>query len=313
MSYILGRIGQAVIVLAIAFTAAFVLLQALPGDALLIKFESPESGLSPDQIALLRDSLGANVPIWQQFFDTLGGFLVGDFGYSVQSGTAVSVIIASALPNTLVLATSAFVVAIVLAVALAVLAQLSWLPWLRTMLRSLPSLFISVPVFWLGIVLIQVFSFRLGWLPVINPGPIEGLIMPVAALALPIAAPMAQVLIRSIDDVLTQPFIAVVRSKGASEWWILSRNVARNAVLPALTIAGLLLGELISGAVITETVFGRAGIGRATEQAVTNQDAPVLQAIVVISAAIFVLVNLLVDLLYPLLDPRLKTIATVNA
>lgn len=313
MSYILGRVGQAVIVLAIAFTAAFVLLQVLPGDALLIKFENPESGLSPAQVALLRDSLGADTPIWQQFFDTLGGFLVGNFGYSVQSGTPVAEIIAAALPNTLVLALSAFAVAVLLAVALAVLAQLSFLPWLRDLLRSLPSLFISVPVFWLGIVLIQVFSFRLGWLPVINPGPIEGLIMPVAALALPIAAPMAQVLIRSIDDVLTQPFIAVVRSKGASDWWILTRNVARNAVLPALTIAGLLFGELISGAVITETVFGRAGIGRATEQAVTNQDTPVLQAVVVISAAVFVLVNLLVDLLYPLLDPRLKTIETVQA
>jgi peptide/nickel transport system permease protein len=179
------------------------------------------------------------------------------------------------------------------------------LAWLGRLLRSVPSLFISVPVFWLGIVLIQVFSFRLGWIPVINPGPVQGLILPVLALAIPISAPIAQVLVRSIDDVTRQPFVTVVRARGASDWWILTQNVARNAVLPALTMSGLLFGELIGGAVVTETVFGRTGIGRITEQAVTAQDTPVLQAVVVISAAVFVVVNLIVDLISPMLDPRL--------
>lgn len=307
MRYVAGRLGQAVLVLAIAFTVSFVMLQALPGDALVIRFENPEAGLSPDEIARLREALGADQPLWQQYLTTLTSFLRGDFGYSVQSGTSVSAIIGAALPNTLVLAATAFVVAALLAVALALLTQLRTFARLGRFLRSVPSLFISIPVFWLGIVLVQIFSFRLGWVPVINPGPIEGLILPVVALALPISAPIAQVLIRAIDDVRMQPFVTVVRSRGASEWWILSRNVARNAVLPALTMAGLLFGELISGAVITETVFGRTGIGRVTEQAVVAQDTPVLQAVVVISAAVFVLINLAVDLVYPLLDPRLAT------
>ncbi|MCC2031559.1 ABC transporter permease [Microbacterium allomyrinae] len=313
MRYVLGRIAQAAIVLLIAFTAAYTLLQALPGDALLIKFENPEAGLSPAEIALLRDTLGADVPALTQYFDVLGGFLVGNFGHSIQSGTPVREVLATALPETLVLAAAGFVSAVVLAVALAGLSQFRRLTWLRNALRSLPSLFVSIPVFWLGIVLIQVFSFRLGWVPVVNPGPIQGLILPVIALALPIAAPIAQILIRSIDDVTLQPFITVVRAKGATEGWILTRNVARNAVLPALTIAGLLFGELIGGAVITETVFGRTGIGRVTEQAVTNQDTPVLLAVVIVSAAVFVLVNLIVDLVYPLLDPRLSPTAKARS
>jgi len=113
--------------------------------------------------------------------------------------------------------------------------------------------------------------------------------------------------VRSIDDVQLQPFVTVVRAKGASPSWVLWRSVARNALLPTLTIAGVLFGELIGGAVVTETVFGRPGIGRVTEQAVANQDIPVLQGIVVLAALTFVVVNLVVDLLYPVLDPRLRS------
>ena len=147
----------------------------------------------------------------------------------------------------------------------------------------------------------------------INPGEWVGLILPIITLAVPISAPLAQILIRSIDQVQTQPFVAVARAKGASRSGVLWRHVARNALLPALTIAGLLFGELIAGALITETVFGLNGLGQLTQQAVNNQDVAVLQAIVVISAAAFVGINLLVDLLYPLLDPRLKTSASKHS
>ena len=193
-----------------------------------------------------------------------------------------------------------------IAVALAFLSTLAPFAWLRQALRALPGLFISVPVFWLGIVLIQVFSFRLRLVPVIGADPAQGLILPVLTLAIPISAPLAQILVRSIDEVQLSPFVAVVRAKGASPSRVLWRDVARNALLPTLTIAGVLFGELIGGAVVTETVFGRPGIGRLTEQAVANQDIAVLQAIVILAALVFVLVNLVVDLLYPVLDPRLK-------
>ncbi len=306
MRYALRRAGQAAIVLIAAFTATFILLQLLPGDAILIKFESPELGLGPEQIADIRAAYGADVPWWQQYLHTLGGYLRGDFGYSAQYGTAVLRLIGDALPPTAALASLGFLTAAVLATAIAFLSTLSPFGWLRGALRALPGVFVSVPVFWLGILLIQVFSFGLGWVPIVGADPVVGLILPVLTLAVPISAPLAQILVRSIDDVRVQPFVTVVRAKGASESWVLWRSVARNAILPTLTIAGVLFGELIGGAVVTETVFGRPGIGRLTEQAVSNQDIPVIQGIVVLAAVTFVIVNLAIDLLYPVLDPRLR-------
>lgn len=309
MSYALRRAGQAAIVLIAAFTATFVLLQLLPGDAILIKYDNPELGLSAEQIQSIRIAYGADVPWWQQYLATLGGYLRGDLGYSTQYGTPVLELIGEALPPTLALATLGFALAAVIAAAIAFLSTLSPFAWLRRGLQALPGVFVAVPVFWLGILLIQVFSFGLGWVPIVGADPVSGLILPVVTLAVPISAPLAQILVRSIDEVQLQPFVTVVRAKGASPAWVLWRSVARNALLPTLTIAGVLFGELIGGAVVTETVFGRPGIGRATEQAVASQDIPVLQGIVVLAALTFVIVNLAVDLLYPVLDPRLRSTA----
>ncbi|HID2796730.1 TPA: ABC transporter permease [Klebsiella pneumoniae] len=278
-AYLLRRFGQGLLVLWAAFTLTFFLLQVLPGDAVLIKFQNPDLGLSPAQIAEMRLAYGADSPLWRQYLHTLLAMLHGDFGYSLQ--------------------------AVALAFALTFASRLPGLRWLSNFLQSLPVLFISLPTFWLGIALIQLFSFQLRWIPVINPGPLEGLILPVIAVALPISAPLAQILMRSMDQVAVQPFVAVARAKGMSETGVLWRHVMGNALLPALNIAGLLLGELIAGALITETVFGRSGLGQLTQQAVNNQDIAVLQAVVMISALGFVLINLLVDLVMPRLDPRL--------
>lgn len=303
--YLIGRIGQALAVLFVTFTAAFLLLQVMPGDAVMIKFMSPEMGLSADQVAEIRASYGADLPIWEQYLKTIGNFLSGNFGYSIQAGVPVSQQLATNLPPTLLLASLGFLAAVLLTIALAALSNVTGMGWLRSALQSLPSLFISVPVFWLGIMLIQVFSFQLGLVSVISPGLIERLVLPVLTLAIPISAPLAQILMRNIDEVLAQPFVAVARAKGASRNWVLLRHVARNALLPTLTIAGVLFGELLAGAVVTEAVFGLNGLGGLTYQAVGNHDTAVLQAIVVISALAFVTINLVVDLLYPVLDPRL--------
>ncbi|WP_072927968.1 ABC transporter permease [Nissabacter archeti] len=303
--YLMLRAGQALLVLWAAFTVSFVLLQVLPGDAILIKFQNPDLGLSPAQIAQMRLAYGADSPLWQQYLHTLWAMLHGDSGYSVQAGVPVSELIADNFPDTLRLALPGFALAVLLAALLAFVSNLVGGRWLKNALQALPSLFISVPTFWLGIALIQIFSFQLRWIPIINPGRWEGLILPIITLALPISAPLAQILIRSIDDVQTQPFVAVARAKGARYSGVLWRHVALNALLPALTVAGLLLGELIAGALITETVFGLSGLGQLTQQAVNNQDVAVLQAIVMISAVGFVAINLIVDLLTPLIDPRL--------
>jgi peptide/nickel transport system permease protein len=306
LKYLSGRTGQALLVLWAAFTLSFILLQVLPGDAILIKFQNPDMGLSPAQIAEMRTAYGADVPLWQQYLHTLSRFLRGDLWYSIQNGVAVSALLAANLPATLQLAVLGFVLALLLALGIAFVSNLVGFGWLKSALQSLPALFVSVPTFWLGIVLIQIFSFRLKLIPIINPGEWVGLVLPIVTLAIPISAPLAQILIRSIDSVQTQPFVVVARAKGASHSGVLWRHVARNAMLPVLTIAGILLGELIAGALITETVFGRSGLGQLTQQAVVNQDVAVLQAVVMIAATAFVTLNLLVDLLFPLLDPRLK-------
>ncbi|MBN9333735.1 ABC transporter permease [Devosia sp.] len=305
-NYLLSRIGQAAIVLLLAFAASFLLLQALPGDAILIKYQNPEMGLTPEQIAEIRVLYGADAPIWVQFGNTVWNFVQGSFGYSVQAGVPVRDLIAVNLPATLRLSSLGLVAAIALALLVAFAATLAPLRWLRSLIASAPSLLAALPVFWIGIVLIQIFSFRLRLVPVINPNEFQQLVLPVATLAIPIAAPLAQVFIRSLDEIEAQPFIAVVRAKGASRAWILFRHMLRNAILPVLTIAGVLFGDLLAGAVVTETVFGLNGLGRVTEQAVSNQDTAVLQAIVVLAALGFVFVNLLVDLAAPLIDPRLN-------
>lgn len=305
LRHLLSRAGQALVVLLGAFTASFLLLQVLPADAILIKFMNPDLGLSPQQIAEIHAAYGADLPLWSRYLRALGDVLTGDFGTSIQAGVPVRDSLAASLPSTLRLASLGLVAAVALALAIAFLANLTGFGWLRDAIGALPPLFVSIPVFWLGILLIQVFSFQLRLVPVVNPGPWERLILPVAALAVPISAPIAQILMRNIDQVLTQPFVAVARAKGASRLHVLWRHVVPNALLPVLTIAGVLFGELLTSAVVTEAVFGLNGLGTLTQQAVASQDTAVLQAIVVISAAAFVAINLVIDLLYPLLDPRL--------
>ncbi|AFJ99671.1 ABC transporter permease [Cronobacter sakazakii] len=304
--YLGARVGQALLVLWASFTVSFVLLQLLPGDAIAIKFQNPELGLNAAQIAQMRTAYGADAPLWRQYLESLGGAVRGDFGFSLQAGVPVSALLAASLPATLRLAALGFTLALVIAVLLAALSTLSYGRALRRAFAALPSLFVAVPTFWLGITLIQLFSFQWRLIPVINPGFWEGLILPVMTLAVPISAPLAQLLIRNIDVVMHQPFVTVARAKGASHRGVLWRHVARNALLPVLTVAGLLLSELIAGALVTETVFGLNGLGQLTRDAVNNQDLAVLQAIVLVAALGFVLINLLVDLLYPLLDPRLS-------
>ncbi|GAA3876255.1 ABC transporter permease [Tessaracoccus defluvii] len=303
---VLKRIAQALLVILLAFTATFILMQALPGDGVLARYQNPELGLTPEQIEELRRVYGVDQPVWVQYLTSIGNYIAGNFGTSMQSGARVADLIVTALPQTLVLASTGFALAVVVAVVIAFLASFPPFGRLRGFIRTLPPLFVSVPAFWVGILLIQVFSFGLGWVRVIGATGLEALILPAITISVPISAPLSQVLIRSLDEVQEAPFVDVVRSRGASEWWLLVRNVAKNALLPTITIAGLLFGELVAGAVVTEAVFGRAGIGTLTEQAVANRDLPVIQAVVLLAAVGFVTINLIVDLLYPVIDPRLR-------
>lgn len=306
LKYAALRVGQAVLVLFIAYTITSILLQILPGDGVLARYADPALGLPPEEIERIRNEYGADAPWYTQYWLALTNALQGDFGYSVNSGAAVSTLVAAALPSTIQLATCGFLAAVVLAIVVAVLATYGGQAWIRRIFDAVPSIFISVPVFWLGIIFVQVFSFSFGWVKVVEPGPVESLILPTLTVAVPLSAPIAQILIQSITDVRAQPFVKVTQAKGATEGWILVNAVARNSLLPALTITGLVFGELVAGAVVTETVYGRNGIGNLTAQAVANRDNPVLLAVVVLATVGYVIVNLVVDLLYPVIDVRLR-------
>lgn len=310
--FVLKRIGQALVVLLLAYTLAFFLLSALPSDGVAARYADPALGLSQAEIEQIREQMGVDKPLFEQYFATLGGLFTGDLGYSVASGTPVVDLIAEAAPHTLALAAASIGLAIVVALATAYAATLPGAGALRSVVRSLPSFMVSLPGFWIAILLLQFFSFRLGWVNVVDPTPLEGLILPTLTLAVPMAAPLMQVLIRSIDEVRAQPFVQVVRARGASEARIFWRDVLRNSLLPAITMAGLLFGELVGGAVVTETVFGRAGLGSLTVNAVSSRDTPVLLGVVLIAATAYVVINLIVDLLYPVLDVRLRDQATAE-
>lgn len=210
---ILSRIGQAVLVLLITYTVAFFLLSALPSDAVQSRFGDPALGLSQAEIDAIREEMGADKPLTVQYFTALGGFLTGHFGNSTQSGAPVATLLADALPHTLILAACAIGLAIIVAVLVAFLATLPGMGSIATFFRGLPSLMVSLPGFWIGILLIQVFSFQLGWVRVIEPGSVEGLILPTLTLAVPMTAPLIQVLIRSIDETQSRPFVQAVRSR----------------------------------------------------------------------------------------------------
>jgi peptide/nickel transport system permease protein len=241
-----------------------------------------------------------------QYLDRLVAAVGGDFGASLQTGRPVSAEIAAALPQTAMLGVAAFGLAVVTGVGVATLATYTRLRWVRQLLLSLPPLGVSVPAFWLGIMLLQLLSFRWGLLPAGGNRGVAALLLPAITLAVPTAATIAQVLARSLTDAWAQAYVTTARATGASQLRVHLGHAFRNATLPTLTIVGMVVGNMLSGAIVVETIFTRSGIGRLTQSAVATQDIPLVQGLVVLSAAIFVVVSLGVDLLYPVLDPRIR-------
>ncbi|AHC35626.1 peptide ABC transporter permease [Pseudomonas fluorescens] len=307
--YLIGRIGQALLVLWGAYSITYFILYLLPGDTLSIMLSASgmeADALSVEDLAKARAYYGLDQGVFEQYFNLLLGALHGDFGQSLSLNRPVAELLAERLPQTLSLAGLAIVLSLLGGVGLAYLtAYLRWRP-LKIALTRLPSLGFSVPVFWMGLLLIQVFAFGLGWFPATGSRGVESLVLPAITLAIPSAAVYAQVLQRSFQGVWQEPYIVTAYAKGLSRGQVQARHGFRNAALPILTLIGLQVGNTVSGAVLVETIFARSGIGRLAQEAVLRQDIPVVLAIVAVSAAAFVLVNLLVDLLYPWLDPRIS-------
>jgi peptide/nickel transport system permease protein len=313
--YVLQRIGQAVLVLWAAYTVTFAILYLLPGDpvALMLSANNIEvDSLTPQEREVAAARLGLDRPLWEQYLGMLAAALRGDFGTSFTKGIPVTDLIAQRLPGTVALSAIAIVLALVFGVAVALIA--AWLPRgrLADLFRRAPAIGVSVPNFWIGLLLIQVFAFTLGWFPAMGSEGWQSLVLPAVTMAIPTAAVLAQVLTRSFDDTLGESYIATARAKGLDRWAVLTRHAFRNAALPTLTILGLLVGATVTGSIVVETVFSRNGVGRLAQESVLSQDIPVVQAIVVLAAAAFVVVNLVVDLLYPLLDPRIARTPRVS-
>lgn len=305
--YVIKRVAQAVGVLWAAYTVSFLVLDFLPGDPVsAMAGAGADTGqVDPAQLAALRHEYGFDKPVLAQYGDYLGKAVRGDFGDTVSTGRPVTSTLADALPQTVQLTGAALLLAVVLGGGLAVLATYTTHRWLRQLLLSLPPLGVSVPTFWVGLLLVESFSFRLHWFPAFGNDGLRGLILPALTLAVPTGAQVAQVLAKSLLTALDQAYVETARAKGAGRLRVHLRHALRNASLPALTVVGLLVGQLIAGSVVVETVFSRDGLGRVTAAAVTAQDIPLVQGVVVFGALIFVVTNLLVDLVYPVLDPRI--------
>jgi peptide/nickel transport system permease protein len=310
--YLLRRVGQAVAVLWAAYTATFLILDLLPGDPVSAMAGAglDQAPVDPAQLAALKKEYGFDKPILLQYLDYLGRAVRGDFGNSVATGRPVTAMLGDALPQTLELTAAAAVLCVVFGTGLAVYATFVRRRFPRQVLLSLPGLGVSLPTFWIGLMLVQLLSFRVHLFPAFGNDGLRGLVLPAVTLAVPTGAQLAQVLAKSLSTTLEEPYIQTARAKGAAPRTVHVGHALRNAGLPALTMLGLMLGNLLAGSVVVESVFSRDGIGRITVGAVTVQDIPVVQGVVVLGATAFVLANLVVDLIYPLLDPRIVLAST---
>ncbi|MBN9755847.1 Dipeptide transport system permease protein DppB [Pseudonocardia sp. Ae406_Ps2] len=304
--YVLGRLGQALLVVWAAYTITFAVLYVLPGDPVTLMAGTGVGFLTPAQLDGLRHEYGFDRPLVVQYATRLGAAAVGDWGHSIVSNRPVLDVVGEALLSTLQLTAAGLTVAVVGGTVLALVTVGTGRRWLAQLLGVLPPLGVAVPAFWFGLLLIQWFAFGIPLFPAFGAQGPASLVLPAVALAVPTGATIAQLLTRSLDATLAEPYIHTIRARGAGTGRVLLRHALRNAALPTVTMTGLIVGGLLSGAVVVETVFSRPGLGRVVAQAVEQQDVAVVQGVVVLAAIVFVLTGLVVDLLYPVLDPRIR-------
>jgi peptide/nickel transport system permease protein len=298
---VLRRLATGLVVLWAAATAAYLALLAAPGSTVdSIIGDGADTPLIRAQI--VRE-WNLDRPAVIQYVDYLWRAAQGDLGRSYLLQRPVRDVIADQIGPTLTLAVTAAVLGILLALVLAVTTRR---PWARRVSSTAELVLVSTPSFLIGIVLLSVFSFRLGWFPVSGDQGVAALVLPALTLALPVAGVLTQVLRDGIDRALDEPFVVTARARGLGERAVLVRHALRHALLPVITLIGWLFGILLGGAVIIETVFGRPGLGQVTLQAVTSEDLPVVLAVVVFSAFVYVVINTAADLAYLVIDPRLR-------
>lgn len=302
--YIFRRILASLPVIFGLITAVFFLMRILPGDPVsMMLTEFAASAEDQDQI---REQLGLNQPLFVQYLQYLGNLAQGDLGTSIFSHRSVTSQLVSQFPATFQLALSSTVLGTLLGVSLGIYSG-SHPRSLGDRLGQLVSLFfISMPSFWVGLLLIYTFALQLGWFPVAGTGTWKHLVLPTIALGLRPIAVLSRVVRTSMLETLSQDYIVTARAKGITQIQVVLAHAFRNALIPVITIIGLQFGYALGGAVIVEIVFGRQGIGQLAVEAVQSHDYPLVQGTVLFVGVVFIFANLVVDLLYAVIDPRIR-------
>lgn len=312
LTYAAKRLLQAVVVILLTYVFTFVVVSILPGDPITSILRDPQNGFTLEEIDQIIAAQGLDQPIHVQLWTSLSGFVTGDLGLSMRSSRPVATLIAEVLPSTLTLAASSLTVALTLALAIAYGTRFVPRRYGQGILRGFPSLFLSVPSFVIGLFLIHVFGFKFGLFMVIDPNSFWATFFAAVALGIPISAQIAEVLIANLDHEAGQDYAAVAQARGLRQSRLFFRHLLKPSSLPVVTVIALMVGEVLGNTLITETVFGRTGVGSLIQRAVVTQDLPVLQAIVSLAALVFVVINLIADLIYPLLDPRVNLLGSAR-
>ena len=292
--------ASVVIVLWGAATVAFLAFRVIPGDPVSVML-GPQAQVSEAVKDGIRRDLGLDRPAWEQYSTFIGQLAQGDLGESYQLRMPVAEVIGRQLGATVQLSVLALLIAVLLALAVALFVRGRAA---RTVVAGLELVVLSSPVFWIGLILLSVFAFGLGWFPVSGARNPATIVLPAITLALPVAALLSQVLRDGLVQAERMLFAETVRARGAGPTWFTLRHGLRHGAANAVTLAAYLTGSVLGGAVLVETVFARPGLGRVTLAAISDRDLPVITGIILLSAVVFVAVNLVVEVLHPLIDPR---------
>ena len=302
-SYLVRRLLLALPVVLGVATLVFLLIHLIPGDP--VEIMLGESALPADRDAL-REALGLDRPILEQYGSFLWGLCRGDLGVSLQQRRPVAALIREHYPATLELTLAAMLISLLIALPAGILSGIRQYSFWDHSTMFMALLGVSMPNFWLGPLLIWVFSIQLGWFPVSGKGGLAHLLLPALTLGASMAAIVARMTRSSVLEVLREDYVMTARAKGLSEARIILKHVLRNAMLPVLTVVGLQFGALLAGSIITETIFSWPGLGTLMVKAIQTRDYPVVQGCVLVIALSYVLVNLFTDLLYGVIDPRIR-------
>jgi peptide/nickel transport system permease protein len=299
--YLGARVGQAVIALFGVTTAVFFALRLSGNPALLL---APQNA-TQQEINQISQQLGLNVPVWRQYLNYLGNLLHGNLGYSYVQHEPALTLLTQRLPYTINLTLAALAITIVFGVGAGMIMALTRGGWGERILMPLVLAGQAMPAFWTGILLILVFSVTFHWLPSSGDNTGTSLILPAITLASLSAATVARITRGAVLEQLSRDYVRTARSKGAGTWRLIWRHLLRNVSVPVLTVLALETANLLGGAVVTEEIFAWPGIGQLTIQSVNDRDFPVVQAIVIFAASIYIVINLVTDIVYGFIDPRI--------